>query len=153
MAGGFSRFPEAVMGGKGSIMAIELFEARVDHAEMARLLAAHLDPVTSESRAVEARVRNRRGKACGHVESEIDGVEFDMGDGVEKGGAAFRAAEAAARRLAWRNEPRGFRPSGAIRRDLDLSQRCARPPQAVSFLSRARFLLWLSCIQHHGCGR
>ena len=70
------------MGGEIAIGGAELGEPGGDELEMRGLLIGDIDPIVEESAG-----QLRRGEAGDQVPGEIDGVELDMGEGVEEGDA------------------------------------------------------------------
>lgn len=88
-------FPQAVMGRLIAIFGPQFLEARADQCEMSGLLSADSHPVTHKRRRVEAEGVNIRPEPHSHIKGEINGVELDMGDSVEEGGAARWRTEAA----------------------------------------------------------
>ena len=105
------RLPEPVMRRQIAIVDAERVEARLQHGEMARLVIRHANPVVEKSR----RPIIGSTEPADQIPGEIDGVELDMGDGVEQGDAPAQTAGAAARHMARREQARGFGPRRACR--------------------------------------
>ncbi len=103
MAGVFSRLPESVMGREIAVSAANSVKAVRNHSEMMRFFGADPHPVRSEGRGIEPGFRDFCGKSRRHVEGKVDGVKFDMSDGVEEGGSALFRTELPARRLSRRD--------------------------------------------------
>ena len=86
MAGLQGRLPESVMGGEVAIGGTELGKPRGDELEMRGLLIGDLDPILEE-----AARQIGRCEARDEIPGEVDGIELDMGEGVEEGDAPRRA--------------------------------------------------------------
>ena len=76
------RLPEPVMGGQVAIGGAELGKPRGDEFEMRRHLIGDLDPIVEEAARQIGRCETRD-----QVPGEVDGIELDMGEGVEEGDA------------------------------------------------------------------
>ncbi len=94
------------MGGEVAIGDAQLREPILQQPEMPGFLAANLNPVGGEGGGIKPGGGNRTREPGGHVESEIDGVKFYMGDGVKKYGAALRRPQSPFRRSARRDQSR-----------------------------------------------
>ena len=88
-----AHFPQAVVGGEVGVVVAMRQQAFAQQQEVARLVIGAAHPVGMETARQPAEAIHR-------VPCQVDGVQFDMGDGVDEGRAAFRVAEAAAREVA-----------------------------------------------------
>ena len=110
MRGRHGRFPQTVMRGEVAITPTELSQACFQHGEMARFIVSDAHPVI---------IKFRRpilcSEAADQIPSQIDGVQFDMRDGVEEGDPPAYTAGAAARHQAGRQHLRPFGALWAVR--------------------------------------
>ncbi len=103
------RLPQPVMGGQIAIVCTEASQPVAHQPEMFCLFEGDLHP------AIEKGMRHRLAGITGdNVEREIDGVEFDMGNGVQQRDTALDAVKRAAFHCGRRNEFRLFRPARAL---------------------------------------
>jgi hypothetical protein len=72
------RFPEAVMGRQVAVSGVQFRQALRQQGEVARLFAGDENPVGEEAFG-----QFRTGETGDDVPGQIDGVELDMGQGVE----------------------------------------------------------------------
>ena len=89
VAGGFlGHVPQAVVGGEVAIVRAQALQVFAQQGEVLGLLGRHAQPVAVV-------VGGQAGEAPDGVEREVDGVELDVGDGVQQRGPAFAAARVA----------------------------------------------------------
>ncbi len=87
-----------------AVVAAEFAQPLAQHHEVAGLVVGHLHPVAME-------VRRQAAEAVDGIPCQVDGIELDVGDGMQERGAALVAAEAAARQVARMHQPRPRRPA------------------------------------------
>ena len=105
-------------------------QARAQQHEVARLVVGHAHPVGVER-------RRQAAEAVDCVPAQVDGVEFDMGDGMDEGRAPLHAAQAALGHFARMHQPRSRRAAGHAdrigrRRVLGQRQLAAREGRRVA---------------------
>ena len=149
--GVFGGAPHAGMGGQGAVVAAKRFKAVAHQVEMLGLFIGGLHPVVIETG------RHRLvGEAGDQIPVQIDGVEFDMRDGVQKGDPAFGAAGTAARHIARVKEGGQGRARGAWWRggmaDAQARARiaCGKPCGGVAAAKRGLFPAVGGCQDSHG---
>ena len=88
-----------------AIAAAECLQVLRQQAEMQSLLAGHAQPVAIVGRW-------QPGEAPGRVQRQVDGVELDVGDGMQQGRAAGRRERRAPRESQVLDQPRALGPPG-----------------------------------------
>ena len=83
-------FPQPIVAGKITVIITLGFQIVAQQGEMVRLFICNLNPVGIKG-------RRQSTKAVGRIPGKIDGVEFDMGQGMQKSRAAFVARQFAQR--------------------------------------------------------
>ena len=108
MRGFLCRLPQTIMGRQVAIGGIQFCQPVIQHQEMAGLVIGDTQPVVKKgARQVGTCI------AAGHVERKVNGVQFDMGDGMQQGNApAGGRPDTPARHIAGRFQ---FRPGRASR--------------------------------------
>lgn len=81
---------------------------------MFRFFDSNLNPFGDELRERQASAAHLFRKPCDQVESEIDCVELDMRQRVEKGSAAGQRPKSSARNLIRRRKRRPIGPAGSV---------------------------------------
>ena len=105
------RAPHAVMGRQLAIIRSHSLQPVAEQVEMLALFVRRAHPV------VEIALGHRNmGKAGDDVPVQINGVQFDMRDGMDQGDAAPKAAGFPARNLVGRQQFRRIRPRRAVGR-------------------------------------
>ena len=112
MCGFLRRLPQPVMRWQIAISRIKARQTLAQHQEMARLITGHPQLVIKKG----ARQRGI-GVTASHIKRQIDGVQFDMRNGVQQRNAsAGRWPDTAARYITRGFQFRPARPAGAVRR-------------------------------------
>ncbi|MCY1246327.1 hypothetical protein D9M72_595530 [compost metagenome] len=92
------------MGGQVAIVGTKVVQPLANHAEVLGLLEGNLHP------AIEKRIRHGfRRKTRDDIEREIDGIEFDMGDRMQKRDPPLERAQRSLLHLGWWCQKRLFR--------------------------------------------
>lgn len=103
------RFPKAVMGRKITVIGSKFPQPIAQQREMFCLFTGNHHP------AIEERSRQGHGSETRHnIEREIDGVKFDMADGMQERDTSIAAAYPTFGNIAGRHQPGKFRSAGTI---------------------------------------
>ena len=103
--------PHAGMGGQGAVVAAQRLEAVADEVEVLGLLVGGLHPVV-----IEPERHGDVGEARDDVPVQVDGVQLDVGDRMQKGDPSLGRARPAARNFARRQKRRTLRPRRPVGR-------------------------------------
>lgn len=99
--------PQAIVGRQGAILAAHGPQMPVEQREMHRFISGDFQKIANESLA------HPGSKPARHIEREVNGDEFDMGERVEQRDPALeRLSAAAARHVTRREQLRVTGPSG-----------------------------------------
>jgi hypothetical protein len=124
------------MGGKIAVSDPEFDEPRGDEPEMQRLFVGHSHPIIEEGAGEVGGAEARDQVPC-----QIDGVEFDMRDGVQErrapGGSAI---DLASRNRCGRDQFRQRRPGRAVRRGRERTEVKPAPAPCVGGAAGSRGL-------------
>jgi hypothetical protein len=100
----FRHLPQPVMGGKITVGITQRLQAAAEQIEMQRLLAGHPAPVPVE-------VTGQAAKPAHRIPGQVDGIEFDMCERMQKGRASRRRTQLARRQAGVVHQDRPRRPS------------------------------------------
>ena len=125
------------MSGHISVVGAKFPQAATHHAKMLGFLESHLHP------AVEKRIRHAlAGESGNDIKREVDGVQFDMGDGMQEGnppaGGMQRATHDLGRCYEFRPD-RASRPVGYRKVKRRTQGKRALVPAAGCFLCKPGF--------------
>ena len=92
-------FPQAVVGIEVAVIVAQLAQPVAQKDEMTRLIVRHLHPIGIER-------RRQATEAVHRIPGQVDGIQFDMRDGVDERRPPHHAAQPATREFAWMHERR-----------------------------------------------